>query len=378
MTPGSWRESTGSILVVGGGIGGLTAAIALGRHGFAVEVIEREPVWSVYGVGIVQQANVIRAMAGLGILEGYVGAGFPFDGVEIVPPGASAPIAIPSPKLTEDYPPNLGISRRALHDVLVEQARAAGATIRLGVTVDRMEDDGREVAVQFGDGTQGRYGVVVGADGIHSTARATLFPSAPPPHFTGQGCWRYNMPRASDVTTLRFYHGAVGAGLMPISDELMYVYMTTSEPENPYYPRQGLAATMAGKLVDAHPEIARLAGGITDDAGVVYRPLEAIFLEGDWHRGRVVLIGDAVHATTPHLGQGAGMAIEDAIVLADELARADTIEDAFRAYRDRRYERCRFIYETSLMVGDAQLARREPIDFTAVNRRMFEVTAQPI
>ena len=92
----------------------------------------------------------------------------------------------------------------------------------------------------------------------------------------------------------------------------------------------------------------------------------------------MVLLGDAVHATTPHLGQGAGMAIEDSLVLADELAKADTPEAAFRAYRDRRYERCAYIVDKSLEICMGQLGKGPPVDNAKATAEMFGVVAQPI
>ena len=93
---------------------------------------------------------------------------------------------------------------------------------------------------------------------------------------------------------------------------------------------------------------------------------------------RVVLLGDAVHATTPHLGQGAGMAIEDSIVLAEELAKADTPEEAFSAYRERRFERCKYIVESSLAICHGQIGKGPPVDNHTATAEMFEVCAQPI
>ena len=101
-------------------------------------------------------------------------------------------------------------------------------------------------------------------------------------------------------------------------------------------------------------------------------------VEDAWHSGRVVLMGDAVHATTPHLGQGAGMAIEDAIVLAEELAQAATPEDAFPRYQARRMARCRYIVEASKAIGDSQLGLAPPADQARVVREMFQTIAAPI
>ena len=365
--------------MIGGGIAGLTSAIALTTAGHAVEVIERDPAWSVYGVGIIQQANVVRAMAELGVLDDYLGSAFGFDHVEMFAPNGDAVARIPSPRLTPDYPANVGISRPALHKVLGEKARAAGVDIRLGLTAEALDDDGGAVAARFSDGTARRYGLVVGADGLYSDTRRRLFPEAPEPAFSGQAVWRYNIPRSADVDGLQVYQGRVGAGLVPLSASTMYMYLTSAEPSNPWLPREGLAEKMRARTAGAAPRIRALAEQITDDAAVVYKPLETLFLEGPWHKGRVVLIGDAVHATTPHLGQGAGMAIEDSLVLADELARHDDdLEAAFQAFTVRRRDRCRFIVESSKAVGDFQLGRRSELDYAALTREMFEVTAAPI
>jgi 2-polyprenyl-6-methoxyphenol hydroxylase-like FAD-dependent oxidoreductase len=111
---------------------------------------------------------------------------------------------------------------------------------------------------------------------------------------------------------------------------------------------------------------------------VVYRPLETIFLVGEWSKGNIVLLGDAVHATTPHLGQGGGMAIEDAVVLAEELARHDEPEAAFAAYRTRRFERCRYVVEKSLEICRGQLGKGPLVDNAAAGAEMNALLAQPI
>lgn len=366
------------ILVTGGGIGGLTAALALRKRGFAVEIVEKDPDWAVYGVGIIQQSNVVRAMDELGILDDYIDAGFGFDQVEVFIPSGARVAVVPSPRLVEGYPANVGIGRRALHKVLGDRAIAAGADIRLGVTAKAFDDDGSGVDVSFSDGSKRRFDMVVGADGLYSATREMIFPDAPRPEFTGQAVWRYNFSRTENVTNLCAFEGSIGLGLVPLSDDLMYMYVTTPEPGNPRYPLNGLAAVMRGKLADTCSQIAELADQITQDDEVVYKPLEWVFLEGSWHKGRIVLLGDAVHATTPHLGQGAGMAIEDSIVLADELAKHDTIEAAFSAYRNRRFDRCRYIVETSKAICFGQLGKGPMIEHGKATHEMTLRVAQPI
>lgn len=366
------------VLVVGGGIGGLAAAIALGRNGHSVTVIERDPDWSVYGVGIIQQSNVVRAMEQLGVLERFIAAAFGFDAVEIFAPDGTKLARVPSPRLVEGRPANVGIARPALQQVLADTARACGAEVRLGLTVAALHDDGAGVDVSFSDGSQARYDLVVGADGVYSQIRGMILPEAETPQYTGQAVWRYNLPRPADLDALRAYNGATGVGLVPMSEPVMYMFTTTPEPGNPRYPLEGMAARMRERVANCAPAIRELAEHITDDSAVVYRPLEGMMVTGPWSKGRVVLLGDAVHATTPHLGQGAGMAIEDALVLAEELERDADVVRACVSYRDRRYARCEYIVSASLAICFGQLGKAPPVDMQQATAAMFDVVAKPI
>lgn len=365
-------------LIIGGGIGGLTSAIALRRDGHDVTVIEKDPDWAVYGVGIIQQGNVLRAMHQLDLLDDYIEASVGFDFVAIHAPDGTQVAKVPSPRLVDGHPANVGIGRPALQKVLGDRTIAAGAKVRLGVTADAIEDDGEGVTVRFSDGSEGQFDIVIGADGVYSDTRQKILPDAEKPEYTGQAVWRYNLPRPADLDSLHVYNGPTGVGLVPMSEELMYMYVTTPEPGNPWYDKEGLAKVMREKLAGTAEPIRAQAEHITDDDGVVYRPLEGMMVYGPWSNGRVALLGDAVHATTPHLGQGAGMAIEDSIVLAEELAKADTPEEAFASYRERRFERCKYIVESSLAICHGQLGKGPAVDNHKATAEMFEVTARPI
>lgn len=367
-----------SILIIGGGIGGLTSAIALRRRGHTVTIIEKDPNWAVYGVGIIQQANVVRAMTELDLIDDYLDAGFGFDNVDLFTPAGTHAVTLTTPRLVDGLPANVGIGRRALHEVLGRRAKQAGAQVRLGVTATSLSDDGTAVTVVFSDGKVETYDIVIGADGLYSQTREQIFPQSTRPEFTGQSVWRYNFVRPDDMTSLWAFEGDIGLGMVPLAHDLMYMFITTPEPGNPRYPVAGLADAMRSKLKAAPPSIALFRDQITDDAGVVYKPLEWVLVEGDWHRGRVVLLGDAVHATTPHLGQGAGMAIEDSIVLADEISLHDTPEAAFTAFRARRFERCEYIVKSSLALCRSQLGQGPRIEQAGATRDMFHVVAQPI
>lgn len=373
-------NTVSNVLIVGGGIGGLCAAIALRRKGVAADLVELKTEWTVYGVGIIQQSNVVREMHRLGLLDAYLDAAYAFEDVAIYTTGGQQLARIPGQRLAgPQYPANVGISRRALHKVLSETAIELGTQVRLGTSVESLEQDANGVDVLFSDGSQGRYALVVGADGLFSRVRGLLFGDKYQPRFTGQSVWRHNFPRAAGIDHLANYQGPSGnAGLVPLADDLMYLFTTSHEPGNPWMDPASLADGLRQRLAGFGGLIGELREQIGDSSEVVYKPLEAVFVDEPWYRGRVLLIGDAAHATTPHLGQGAGMAIEDAVVLAEELTAGGELEDQLQRFMGRRFERCRFISEMSLLAGEKEIQRDPSFDRIGLVKQMLEVTARPI
>jgi 2-polyprenyl-6-methoxyphenol hydroxylase-like FAD-dependent oxidoreductase len=368
------------VLVVGGGIGGLCAAIALRREGVPVDLVEIKSDWTVYGVGIIQQSNVVREMARLGVLDRYLDAAYSFEDVGIYDLEGAPLARIPGQRLAgPQYPANVGISRLALHKVLSSTAIELGAQIRLGLSVETFEQDEDGVDVSFTDDSQGRYALMVGADGVYSNIRTLLFGDRYRPRFTGQAVWRYNFPRDPSIDHLASYMGPGGnAGLVPLSDNLMYMFSTSHEPENPWYPPEQLAELMRDRISNIGGLIGRLREQITESSQVVYKPMEVVFVDEPWFKGRVLLIGDAAHATTPHLGQGAGMAIEDALVLSMELTADGSMEQKLQRFMNRRFERCKFISEKSVLAGDREMARDQSFDRIGLTKQMLKLTAEPI
>ncbi|WHS62508.1 FAD-dependent oxidoreductase [Pseudomonas sp. G2-4] len=373
-------NSVKKVLIVGGGIGGLCAAIALRRKGIEVDLVELKTQWTVYGVGILQQGNVVREMAKLGVLDGYLGAAFAFEDVTLSNTAGEQLARLPGQRLAgPEYPANVGISRLALHQVLSETTIALGASIRLGLSVQTLEQAGEGVDVLFTDSSHGRYDLVVGADGLYSHLRGLLFGEQYQPRFTGQSVWRYNFPRTAGVDHLATFQGPAGnAGLVPLGHDQMYMFMTSHEPGNPRMDASTLASEMRQRLSGFTGLIGELREQISNSDLVVYKPLEVVFVSEPWYRGRIVLIGDAVHATTPHLGQGAGMAIEDAVVLGEELVAGGSVEQQLERFMARRYERCKFISESSELVGEKETAHDSSFDRVGLVRRMIEFTAVAI
>jgi 2-polyprenyl-6-methoxyphenol hydroxylase-like FAD-dependent oxidoreductase len=370
-----------SVLVVGGGIGGLSAAVALRRAGIRVDLVEINRDWKVYHIGIVVQANFIRAMAALGIAGQAIAAGFPYNGLSFQDLQGNVLREIKGTNAGgERYPSHLGMSRPALHKVLTDAASACGTHVRLGTTLTDIEQHDQGVHVAFSDGTSGDYDVLVGADGVYSKVRSTVFGGKWVPEFTGQGVWRYTVRRPKELTSSFYCVGLEGgkAGFIPLSPETGYIWLVQSEPGNPRHPEHRLAEILRERLAPCGGMMGRLREQIVNPKLVVYRPLEALLMPAPWYRGRVLLIGDAAHATTPHMGQGAAQAVEDAVVLGELLARPDPVADIFEAFMKRRYERCKFVVDSSLQLGVWEQQAEPQGDAASLTETMLQVMASPI
>ena len=350
--------SVDKVLVIGGGIGGLSAATALRQQGIETDLVEINPKFSVYGVGIIQPNNVLRALDKIGLAERCIELGTPFPGWRIF--DAHDNWVMDAPNATTaapQFPPNNGITRPDLQKVLSDAAYDHGVGIRLGTTVDDFSDDGEGVDVTFDDGSKARYDFVIACDGVYSEMRKRLFGDNPKPEFTGQGVWRYNFPRPEGMTWGEIHAGPqTKVGLTPIRDDLIYMFIVAAEPGNPRMPKDQLARLMRERLVGFTGRIAEMADHITDNDGVVYKPMENLILPAPWYKGRVLIIGDAAHATTPHLAQGAAIAIEDAVLIAELLGRDGVLDDALSEFMERRFERAKFVVETSDQIAQWELA----------------------
>jgi 2-polyprenyl-6-methoxyphenol hydroxylase-like FAD-dependent oxidoreductase len=374
-----------SVLVVGGGIAGLTTALALVRQGIEVEIVEINPAWSVYGVGIIQPSNMLRALGQIGLAERCLALGFGYPGWRIHDAHGGQLAEVPNENVAgPGYPPINGISRPALHTILTEAVRAQSVPVRLGITVADWSDQAECIHARFTDGSTGRYDLIIGADGAHSATRARLLPGTPHPQLTGQSVWRYNFKRPRDLRWGSLYYGTNSkAGLVPLSDELMYLLLVTMEPGNPRMQSDQLHRLLRDRLQEYGGIIAELREQITDPTAVVYRPMEALLVPLPWHRGRVVLIGDAAHVGTPHLAQGAAMAIEDAVLLAELLGRSDDLAHTLERFALRRLPRCKLVMEAGLQLGAWEMAewngRRAPdTDHGGLLHRTLAQLMQPI
>lgn len=346
------------ILIIGGGFSGMCAAIQLRKAGYAVDMVEIDKDWRSYGAGITISGATLRALDTVGVMSQVMEQGWCADGLDICDAAGNLIKQLPTPRVAGPNIPGGGaIMRPVLARILAQATLAAGASVRLGVTFTTLEDRGTQVDVTFTDGTAGCYDMVIGADGLFSSVRRVLFPEAPTPKHTGQGCWRAVLPRPADVVRpALFMAEGMKAGINPVSKDEMYMFVNDHRPDNEFIDPVTWPRVLAELLAGFGGPIGRIRDGLDEQSRIIYRPLEGLLMPLPWAKGRVVLIGDTVHATTPHLASGAGIGIEDAIVLADELVKAETIEQAFDRFQARRYERCRMVVHNSGRLGEIEMS----------------------
>ncbi|MBX9841436.1 MAG: FAD-dependent monooxygenase [Xanthobacteraceae bacterium] len=370
------------VLVVGGGIAGLTLAVALRRHGIDVDVAEIQPRWNVLGVGISLTGPTLRALKSIDLIDPCVAVSFGFDRIIFADATGREFDALRLPRLCgPDYPATVAIGRPALHDVLIRAAERLGVAVWLGTTASKLDQAGDAVEVTFSNGSRNSYDAVIGCDGAHSRVRNLVFGDPAARSFTGLAVWRATMPRSPDVECMQMFYGPhTKAGVNPHSRDEMFLFLVQPISSGDRLPPDRMHLLLLEQLGDFSGRVLEHARAhITDPAKVDYRPMDAFLLPPPWHRGHVAVIGDAAHTTTPHLATGAGIAIEDAVVLAEMLADGGPVPNIFERFVERRFARCRLVVETAVRLGEMEKDTSIPIQaHFDLMRSTFRKLAEPI
>lgn len=370
------------ILIIGGGFSGMSAAIQLRKQGHAVDLVELDAGWRNYGAGISLGGATLRTFRQLGILDAFLAQGHAADGVRLCLPHGPQVAELPTPRLAgADVPGGGAILRPVLARILADATRASGADIRLGCTFTRFTQDEQGVDVEFTDGQRRRYDLVIGADGLYSKVREALLPQAPKPVYSGQAVWRAVLPRLPEIETATMWMGPrVKPGVNPVSKTEMYLFVTEPRPTNDHVDPASFVDRLRGLLEGfGAPALQAIRAQINAQSQIVFRPLEGLLVPRPWSLGRIVLIGDTVHATTPHLASGACIGIEDALVLAEELEQStDDVPAALAAFEARRWERCRMVVENSSRLGEIEIAGGDKEEHARIMRSSLMALAEQI
>ena len=340
------------IVVVGGGIGGLTTAIALQRKGFDAHVYESTAEVQPVGKGIWLPTNAMLALERLGLSDAVVGSGVPLERIEIHDKKDGLLLRLNLHQVKVKYGhTTVSIHRAALHRLLLEHLQPG--TFHLGKRCTGFIQANNGVTVQFQDGTQVEGDVLVGADGIHSVIQQALFPDVAL-RYSGQTCYRgiatMELPASLARTCLEFWGGESRLGFSALGSRQVYWFAPVTAPAC----RAEWEGTLSGRLAECYagfpaPIPAIIEHTLVDE--VIRTDLYDLSPLKRWWKGRVILLGDAAHAMTPNLGQGGAQAIEDAFVLADKLSSCRSISEAFPEYERLRMPKVRRVVHTAWRYG---------------------------
>ncbi len=373
--------SVSKALIVGGGVAGMSCAIQMRKAGIIVDLIDIDPHWRVYGAGITITGPTLRALQTIGVLNRVIAAGATWNGAKVHDKAGTLLDELVTPPLSPDLPATAGIMRPLLHNILSAKTLELHTNVRLGITVAQLSVRGAQVAVTLSDGTHANYDLVVAADGIFSRMRGLVFPGAAEPVTTGQVIYRLIAERPPGFDRTHFYMGEDHkVGFNPVSATHMYMFVLHPAAADPWIdPRdqpQKLHDAMEG-FGGLVPQI-RATVRTSNAHSINYRPLEVLLHPSPWYRGNVVLIGDAAHATTPHLASGAGMAIEDGIVLVEEIGAQPDLAHALERFMARRFARCRLVVENSVKLGQIEMNHGAPAEHSRLMSEALAALRQPI
>jgi 2-polyprenyl-6-methoxyphenol hydroxylase-like FAD-dependent oxidoreductase len=331
------------ILIVGAGIAGLAMHLALSQRGLRSTIVERSNFAGVGGAGLFLPGNAVRALGELGLLDALLEHSYPITHQRFCDENGRSLNVVDTQGFWGDVAPCRSMKRSTLWDLLKLAVGPDDIEYRRVVDVRNDRDHCR---VLFHDGGVGEYDLVIGADGVRSSVRDIAFPETPPPVYVGNVCWRFLVPNTCGIEDWTVMLAANRSLLgKPVSPSELYVYadLTVDEMNVDYYSAmtslEPLFEDIAGPLV---PALKLAASANVHFSELVRLPMTAL------HRDRVVLVGDAAYASPPSMAQGAGMALEDAIVLARELAAADSIPTGLARYEALRKPRVGWVHRQGL------------------------------
>jgi 2-polyprenyl-6-methoxyphenol hydroxylase-like FAD-dependent oxidoreductase len=374
-------EKVRRVLVVGGGVAGMACAIRLRMQGIAVQLIDIDRNWRSYGAGLTITGPTLRALRSVGVLDEVVANGATWSGAKMHDAHGNLIGEVPILPLEDGLPASGGILRPVLHRILAERTLAQGVKVDLGVSVADLHQHADSVEVWLSDGRCEHYDLVVAAEGLYSQTRKRLFPDAPKPKFTGQVIFRLLAERPQGFDRTHFFMSEdIKLGFNPVSATHMYMYLLYADPENPRLSTEQQREKLYEKLAGFGSFVPQVRATVLGEnaESVNYKPLDIQLLPPPWHLGRVVLIGDAAHATTPHLASGAGMAIEDGIVLVEELAGGGTLEQALSRFTTRRFGRCKHVIDNSVRLGELEMNHGSPQEHSRLMAEALHVLRTPI
>lgn len=339
-----------TFIIVGGGIAGLCAAIGLAKWGIEAHVYESATELKGIGAGFGLAANAMKALEHLGLKEEIVPIGHFLDSYNILDQQGNILVEPNTKSISQQYQQdNFAIHRADLHQFLL--SKIPSSQIHLGKRALSFERRGEDIRVYFADGSHADGQALLAADGVHSPLRQQLIPGSAP-RYSGYTCWRATIDNSSIKLEkgTETWGGKGRFGMTPLVDNRIYWYACiNTEAQNPVL-KKWKTAELLDNFKNYHNPIPTILSE-TKDSELIANDIIDIAPLKQLAFGNILLLGDAGHATTPNLGQGACQAIEDVAVLMDELRTAASITLAFQRFENRRLDRVNYICNTSWRIG---------------------------
>lgn len=342
-------------IIIGGGIAGLTTAIALKKIGIETTVFEAVPKIKTVGAGIWMATNAMQVFSRLGFADRIEAEGMSLNKVAIADPDLKVIQGTNMQNIRQKYGHSItAIHRAKLQRILVEELDSE--SLELGKPLQSFEETKNGVLAHFKDGSKVEADFLIGADGIHSNVRKQLFPNVKY-RYSGQVCWRgvaqFDLPPSYQKATIETWGNQIRFGFSAIGKGQVYWFAVKTSPPD----IQDDRTTLKEYLTDLYKDFSQPIPSILAATPIQnihkadmydFKPIQK------WHEGKVCLIGDAAHAMTPNMGQGGGQAVEDAYFLMKSFeANPDADFPAiFAHFQSKRFKKVKKIVNTSKQIGD--------------------------
>ncbi len=365
-----------NFIILGGGIAGLTTAIALKQMGIDATIFEAAPTFKPVGAGLVLAANAIKAYRHLGIAEKIIAKGHALSTLQILHQKGKVLTSADAVAISKKYDlHNFAIHRAALHETLLAELDAKQLIAnKKAIGFERLS--GGKIELFFEDKSTYITDYVIVADGIHSAVQQQLLPDSKP-RYAGYTCWRAVMdnPGLHLKTATETWGRGSRFGIVPLANDKIYWFACVNAPQNDAVNRNVKVTDLQRIFQNFHHPIPTILAN-TKEQELIWNDIIDLQPISQFAFGNIVLIGDAAHATTPNLGQGACQAIEDAVILADELKKHPAPSAAFAAFEKRRMARTHYIVNTSWRMG--QIAQWSNPFLVALRNTLFRLIPERV